>query len=93
MTLQEIADKISAKAAGGDFGRSVKLDLGSDGVIVVDGAKVTTGDGEADCTITLSKDNLEELMAGDLNPTMAYMSGKLKVDGDITVAMQLSQIL
>lgn len=93
MTLQEIADKISAKAAGGDFTRSVKLDLGADGVIVVDGASVSTGEGEADCTIKLTKDDLEELMSGDLNPTMAYMSGKLKVEGDITVAMQLSQIL
>lgn len=93
MTLQEIADKISAKAAGGDFSRSVKLDLGSDGTIVVDGSKVTTGDGEADCTITMSKDDLESLMAGELNATMAYMSGKLKVAGDLTVAMQLSQVL
>lgn len=93
MTLQEIADKISAKAAGGDFTRSVKLDLGGDGTILVDGAKVSTGDGEADCTITMTKDDLESLMAGDLNATMAYMTGKLKVAGDLTVAMQLSQVL
>lgn len=93
MTLQEIADKISAKASGGSFSRSVKLDLGSDGVIVVDGSSVSTTDADADCTIKLSKDNLEDLMSGDLNPTMAYMSGKLKVEGDLTVAMQLSQIL
>jgi putative sterol carrier protein len=93
MTLQEIADKISAKAAGSDFSRSVKFDLGSDGVIVIDGGSVSTTDAAADCTIKLSKDHLEEMMAGELNPTMAYMSGKLKIEGDMTVAMQLSQII
>ena len=93
MTLQEIADKIKTKAADSDFSRSVKLDLGSDGVIVVDGNTVSTTDGDADCTIKLSKENLEEMMAGELNPTMAYMSGKLKIEGDMTVAMQLSQVI
>ena len=93
MTLQEIADKISAKAADSDFSNSVKFDLGSDGVIVIDGSKVSTTDAEADCTITLSKDDMEEMIAGELNPTMAYMSGKLKIDGDMSVAMQLSQVI
>jgi len=93
MTLQEIADKIAAKASGADFSRSVKFDLGGDGVIVIDGANVSTRDADADCTIKLSKDDLESLMSGDLNPTAAFMQGKLKVEGDMSVAMQLSQVL
>ncbi|MEO4001589.1 SCP2 sterol-binding domain-containing protein [Mesorhizobium sp. CAU 1732] len=93
MTLQEIADKIAAKASGSGFSRSVKLDTGSDGVIVIDGSSVSTTDADADCTIKLSKDNLESLIAGELNPTMAFMQGKLKVEGDMSVAMQLSQVL
>ncbi|HWK12944.1 MAG TPA: SCP2 sterol-binding domain-containing protein [Rhizobiaceae bacterium] len=93
MTLQEIADKIAAKAGSADFSRSVKFDLGGDGVIVIDGAKVSTQNADADCTIKLSKDDLESLMSGDLNPTMAFMQGKLKVEGDMSVAMQLSQVL
>ena len=93
MTLQEIADKIAAKASGSDFGRSVKFDTGSDGVIVLDGSSVSTTDADADCTIKLSKEDLEALIAGELNPTMAFMQGKLKVEGDMSVAMQLSQVL
>lgn len=93
MNAQEIADKIKAKAEGSDFSRSVKFDLGSDGVVVIDGQSVSTTDAETDCTISLSKDDLESLMAGELNPTMAFMQGKLKVDGDMSVAMQLSQVL
>lgn len=93
MNVQEIADKIKAKAEGSDFSRSVKFDLGSDGVIVIDGSSVSTTDAPVDCTISLSKDDMESLMAGELNPTMAFMQGKLKVEGDMSVAMQLSQVL
>jgi len=93
MNVQEIADKIKTKAEGSDFSRSVKFDLGSDGVIVIDGSSVSTANADADCTITLSKDDLESLMAGELNPTMAFMQGKLKIDGDMSIAMQLSQVL
>lgn len=93
MSMQDIAEKIRARVAGGGFARSVKFNCGSDGVVVVNGASVSTEDGEADCTISLSKDDMESLMSGDLNPTMAYMQGKLKIEGDMSVAMSLSQVL
>ena len=93
MTVDEIAEKLKGKVADSGFDKSVKFDLGSDGVIVVDGQSVSTEDAGADCTITVSKDDFEALAAGEMNPTMAFMSGKLKVDGDMSIAMQLSQIL
>ncbi|MER8828116.1 SCP2 sterol-binding domain-containing protein [Mesorhizobium sp. M0938] len=93
MGVQEIADKISARVASAGFDRSVKFDTGGDGVIVIDGADVSTTDAPADCTIKLSLDDLESLIAGDLNPTMAFMSGKIKVEGDMSVAMALSQLI
>jgi putative sterol carrier protein len=93
MSLDAIAAKIGERVAATGFDRSVKFDLGADGVILIDGQKVSTEDGPADCTITISKDDFEALTSGDLNPTMAYMQGKLKVAGDMTIAMQLSQVL
>ena len=93
MSLDAIAAKIGERVASTGFDRSVKFDLGADGVILIDGQKVSTEDGPADCTITISKDDFEALTSGDLNPTMAYMQGKLKVAGDMTIAMQLSQVL
>ncbi len=93
MSLEAIAGKIRERVAGSGFDRSVKFDLGPDGVIVIDGQSVSTEDAGADCTITISKDDFESLAAGELNPTMAYMTGKLKVAGDMSIAMQLSQIL
>ncbi|WP_281062989.1 SCP2 sterol-binding domain-containing protein [Aminobacter sp. AP02] len=93
MSIQAVADKIKAKVESAGFDRSIKFDTGSDGVIVIDGATISTTDAPADCTIKLSLDDLESLIAGDLNPTMAFMTGKIKVEGDMSVAMGLSQLL
>lgn len=93
MSIDAIADKIRERVAGSGFDKSVKFDLGEDGVVVVDGQTVTTQDAGADCTITISKDDFIALTSGDLNPTSAFMSGKLKVAGDMSIAMQLSQVL
>jgi putative sterol carrier protein len=91
--MESIAEQIRAKAADSSLSKSVKFDCGSEGVIVIDGASVSTTDAPADCTIKLSKSDLEDLLAGDLSPTAAFMQGKLKVEGDMSVAMQLSQVL
>lgn len=93
MSIQDIAEKMRARVESSSFDRSVKFDTGGDGVIVIDGATISTNDGPADCTITLAIDDLEALIAGELNPTMAFMQGKLKVEGDMSVAMALSQVI
>ncbi|MFN4272572.1 MAG: SCP2 sterol-binding domain-containing protein [Aliihoeflea sp.] len=92
MDINEIASKMQARVAESGFDRSVKFDLKGE-VLLIDGANVSTEDGPADCTITMSKDDFEALVSGDLNPTAAFMQGKLKVDGDMSVAMKLSQLL
>jgi putative sterol carrier protein len=53
---------------------------------------VTEGGDQADCTISVSEDNFEQLISGDLNPTTAYMTGKLKVKGDMGAAMKLQKL-
>jgi len=62
-------------------------------VRVADGAvKVTEAPGEADATITASEETFEKIVAGDLNPTTAYMTGKLKLKGDLGAAMKLQKL-
>lgn len=92
MDTETIAAKMREKVATSGFDRSVKFDMG-DEFIVIDGQTVSTSDGPADCTIKISKDNFEQLIAGELNPTAAFMTGKIKVEGDMSVAMQLSQLI
>jgi putative sterol carrier protein len=93
VSVQEIAEKIKSRVASSGFDRSVKFDTGGDGVIVIDGATISTTDAPADCTIKLSLDDLDSLISGDLNPTMAFMTGKIKVEGDMSNAMQLQGVL
>ncbi len=79
------------------FGAKVKFDLGGDGVIFVDAASspntVSNDDGDSDCTIVISIKNLRKLLAGDLNPATAFMMRKIKVEGDMGIAMKLSSLL
>jgi len=93
MSLDQIATKIGERLSGSGFDRSVKIDLGADGAILIDGTTVSTGDGDADCTITMKLDDFQDLISGDLNPTAAFMTGKMKVAGDMSAAMALSQVL
>lgn len=93
MSIQDVVEKIRSRVESSGFNRSVKFDTQGDGVIVIDGASISTEDAPADCTIKLSLEDLESLVAGDLSPTAAFMQGKLKVEGDMSVAMALSQLL
>jgi putative sterol carrier protein len=53
---------------------------------------VTEGGGEGDCTISTSAENFEKIVNGEQNPTTAYMSGKLKIRGDMGAAMKLQKL-
>jgi putative sterol carrier protein len=62
-------------------------------VKVADG-KVTVAEGDTggDCTISTSAETFEKVVKGEQNPTAAYMSGKLKIKGDMGAAMKLQKL-
>jgi putative sterol carrier protein len=62
-------------------------------VAVADGAiTVSEGASDADCTFSTTEENFEKIVAGEQNPTTAYMTGKLKIKGDMGAAMKLQKI-
>ena len=62
-------------------------------VAVEDGAvSVTEGVGDADCTISASEDTLVKIAQGEANATTAYMTGKLKIQGDMGAALKLQKL-
>jgi len=98
MSLAEITQDVTERVgADSGLGASVKFDFEDQGCVLVDASKVpnevSNEDKDADCTIRMSMDDFKSMMAGDLDATMAYMSGKLKVEGDMGVAMKLSSVL
>jgi putative sterol carrier protein len=62
-------------------------------VDVQDGkVSVTEGGGDADATISASEETFSQIAAGDMNATTAYMTGKLKIKGDMGAAMKLQKL-
>ena len=76
-------------------GKTVKLDFGDQGTIMLDGVgnTVTENDGAADTTIKISWDDWQQMADGKLDGMTAFMTGKLKVEGDMSNAMQLQSVL
>lgn len=98
MNLDECTQAIRAKV-GADSGlaATLKFDCGADGTVYVDGRAapntVSNSDAEADCTVGITLANLEAMLKGELEPATGFMMGKLKVSGDMSVAMRLQRVI
>ncbi len=95
--LEAAAAALREKFTDADFAGTVKFDIEDEGVILVAGGEVgiedAAGDGDADVTISAALDTFREIFDGALSPTAAYMTGRMRIDGDMGMAMKLSQIL
>ena len=94
MTKSEMAAKLN-EAKAFVPGKRVKLDFGSEGVVMLDGAAqaVTEEDGPADTTIKVAWSDWQDMADGKLDGMTAFMQGKLAVEGDMSNAMQLQGVL
>ncbi|MCI2398078.1 SCP2 sterol-binding domain-containing protein [Aliiroseovarius subalbicans] len=77
----------------GGFAGSAKFVIEGEGAVVVDGNGARASDDDADVTLTADAEAFQDMMSGALNPTTAFMTGKLAVDGDMGLAMQLGAAL
>jgi putative sterol carrier protein len=83
-----------AKTAGMTNSYVFEIDgAGTWKVDVQDGkVSVTEGGGDADATISASEETFGQIASGDMNATTAYMTGKLKIKGDMGAAMKLQKL-
>lgn len=84
-------EKLNVKI--GSFGATAKFIIENEGSIMIDGNGVRAGDEDAEVTLKASRDTFEGILNGNVNPATAFMTGKLKIDGNMGVAMQLGQAL
>ena len=98
MSATELAETLRRRVVQyPKLGYKVKFLLEDGDVIFWDGTGdqplVSDADEAADTTMRLSADNLRKLLDGNLDPTMAYMTGRLKVEGKLGVALKINSIL
>lgn len=100
MDFDQIVDEVKARANDlSELNYAVLFDLEDAGKILVDatGDEVVVtanpDDEDAETTLVLSPENMQKLMAGELNPMVAFTMGKLKVFGSKGVALKLSSLL
>lgn len=89
--VEEAVAALSEKVSG--FDGSIKFVIKDEGSIMIDADGVRAGDEEADCTLSANADTFQGILSGDVNPTAAFMTGKLKLDGDMGTAMKFGSIL
>jgi len=91
--IDQAVQAIAGRMQGQSFEGTAKFVLPGEGAIMLAGGEVRAGDEPADVTLTADTDTFRAILDGDTNPTAAFMTGKLPVDGDMGKALALAGIL
>ena len=91
--MEEAVAEINRKLDGAGFGGTAKFTVPQEGSIVIEGSRARIADDEADVTIIADRDTFRGLLLGEIDPTEAFMTGTLTIEGDMGTAMQLASIL
>jgi len=96
--FKEMPDRFNADKAG-DMNASILFDLSGEGggqwsVVIADGGcKVEEGAVDSPkATVRMDAGDYADMVSGKLNPMMAFMSGKVKVEGDLNSVMKVQSI-
>ncbi|TCP43292.1 SCP2 sterol-binding domain-containing protein [Rhodovulum marinum] len=89
--IDKVVEMLNDKIDGG-FDGVAKFAIEDEGDVIVDSSGAHAGEANADVTLIATLDTFRSMMEGELNPTAAFMTGKLKIEGDMGKAMQLAQI-
>ena len=84
---------LNAKLGAATFDGTAKFVIGDEGAIMLDADGARAADEDAEVTMTADADTFRDILDGTLNPTTAFMSGRLKIDGDMGAAMRLAPAL
>ena len=95
-TMDYLAE-VKQRAEGKDLstlGGSVKFVVG-ESIVMIDGlsGEISTNDGEATCTVTTDDETMQAIMDGKSSPQAAFMTGKLKVAGDMSMALKIQSVI
>ena len=93
-TLRDITEALRGALDGqAGLDKTLKLDLRGEGMVFIDGSEVSNDDRPADCTVSVSAEDLVALTQGRMDPMNALVRGRMRVTGDMSVSMRLQPIL
>ena len=97
MSHQKVYEQFKERAENASpLGGSIKFVVDENSIFIDGNGErntISIDDSEADCTILVSKDVLEKLRDGELNPMMAVMGGQIKISGDMGLAMKVQSLM
>ena len=91
--IEAAVKALNEKMGSDGFDGSAKFVIEGEGSIVVDADGARAADDETDVTLSADAETFQAILSGDLDPTAAFMSGRLSVDGDMGMAMKLGSVL
>jgi putative sterol carrier protein len=91
--LDQAVTALNQKLVGSAFDGVAKFSITDKGSVIIDADGARISDEEADVTLSATAEVFQEIMEGDQKPTSAFMTGKLSVDGDMSMAMKLAGLL
>ena len=86
-------EAIEKKLEGTVFDGSAKFEIEGQGSVIIDASGVRVSDDETEVTLSANLETFQEILEGDLDSTAAFMTGRLKLDGDMSTAMRLASVL
>ena len=90
--IEDAVEALREKMSKTSFDGTAKFEIEGEGSIVLNENKVYASDEETDVTFKASVEIFQEIFNGELDPTSAFMTGKLKIDGDMGTAMRLANL-
>jgi putative sterol carrier protein len=84
---------LNDKLDGNGFDGVAKFEIEDEGAILIDETGARAGDDAADVILSASADTFQDILTGNLDATSAFMTGRLKLDGDMGLAMRLGSVL
>ena len=90
--IEDAVEALRGKMSKNSFDGTAKFEIEGEGSIVLNENKVYASDEETDVTFKASVEIFQEIFSGELDPTSAFMTGKLKIDGDMGTAMRLANV-
>ena len=90
--IEDAVTALKEKMLNSSFDSSAKFKIEGEGSIVISGNSVYASNEDTDVTFIASVEIFQEIFNGELDPTAAFMTGKLKIDGDMGIAMRLANV-